>query len=150
MLCLGGVNAFFFQQYGGNMYLKDLCMHWNICSSLKCLFQFWWYSLTILLNGLNFWEYIFDDCCECFNCLWMLYFDLLNICALTFDHVCISEWFAGCRDGIHERSFSLRMRPILYFHARKFSMPSSLSSSLVLKVILSENHNKLKFCEMRN
>ena len=41
------------------------------------------------------------------------------------------------------------MRPILYFHAQKFSIPSSLSSSLVLEAILSENHKKLKFCGMR-
>ena len=45
------------------------------------------------------------------------------------------------------RSFSLRMRPILYFHAQKFSIPSSLSSSLVLGAILSKRSLKIEISQ---
>ena len=40
------------------------------------------------------------------------------------------------------RPFSLRMRPILYFQARKFSRHSNLSSSLVLGAILTSKSLK--------
>ena len=40
------------------------------------------------------------------------------------------------------RPFSLRMRPILYFQAKKFSRPSNFSSSLVLGAILTSKSLK--------
>ena len=52
-----------------------------------------------------------------------------------------------------ERSFSSRLSPILYFQARKFYIPSNLSSSLLLGDILSrrsENDKKLKFLRNEN
>ena len=50
----------------------------------------------------------------------------------------------------YSRPFSLRMRPILYFHARKFYMSSNLSSSLVLGAILSSRSLKIEISQNEN
>ena len=92
---------------------------------------------------------------ETWGIKWSLMESATILYALIISFLCFS--LASTSSGLDtysltylSRSFSCRMRPILYFHAWKFSMPSSLSSSLVLGAILSKNHKKLKFCGMRN
>ena len=78
---------------------------------------------------------------------WSLIESTIILIALTRSFLCFS--FASSSSGSTTSSlmylatsFSSRMRPILYFHAQKFYIPSRLSSSLVLGAILSRRSLK--------
>ena len=78
---------------------------------------------------------------------WYFIESTLILIALLRSFLCISLVSSSSSSATwslmyFSRSFSLRMRPILSFHPRKFSMPSSLSSSLVLGVILCKRSLK--------
>jgi hypothetical protein len=76
--------------------------------------------------------------------------------ALTISFWCFALVVASVGSGTFslinlEISFSSRMSAILYFQARKLSIPSNLSTSFVLADILTwswENDQKMK--ELRN